>query len=588
MAYENFYNGTYNREWLLYGESRPGYLSSFSRLGSPTSITTANQIAEVTSRLNEGLRVVEVGTVSPEIFETIPKEQFKEINRLTKLVGAEATVHAPIIDPAGFTQDGWSESQRQAAERRLISVIERAQEINPAGNVPITIHATVGVPSTHIPTKKGPSDEEVIPIMNQETGQITATRLTKKYNPLTKEEVILSPKEQMEEDNRRRWHNFLSSFAYENIRATDFLEGSVPALSPVIEDLAKGKIKEEQLSPEQQRALVELRTGQAMYENLFLGLKQSFNDAIRLWPKEFIEKNSKVIFELKKRLGEFESSNLIEVSPLDATKKFNECFSLFNDLIKKQAPQIYVPVDDFAREKSKETITNIALYAFKKFGEKAPIISLENIFPGTVFARGKDLADLIKASREAFIEKAKREGIDEEKAKQFAEKLIGATWDVGHINILRKYGFEKEDIVKETKEIAPFVKHVHLTDNFGFSDSHLPPGLGEVPIKGILKELEKQGYSGKEIVEAGAFVEHFKSSPLPYILEALESPLYSMQMQPFWSQAYGIPQGYWGGYGLMLPEQHMGIYGSGFASLPLELGGSVRSQGQRFSGTPME
>lgn len=211
--------------------------------------------------------------------------------------------------------------------------------------------------------------------------------------------------------------------------------------------------------------------------------------------------------------------------------------------------------------------------------------------PGTVFGTGGELADLIKESREAFVKKARAEGISESQARDAANKLIGATWDIGHLNLMRKQGFEEKGIKEETKQIAPFVKHVHLTDNFGFTDSHLPPGMGNVPVKAILQELEKAGYKGKEIVEAGGFVSQFKTSPTPYVLEAFGSPIYGMQMPPFWNQvrnAYGVPAGYSSGYGLMLPEQHMGIYGAGFASIPMDLGGATPGKGQRFSGTPME
>ena len=36
------------------------------------------------------------------------------------------------------------------------------------------------------------------------------------------------------------------------------------------------------------------------------------------------------------------------------------------------------------------------------------------------------------------------------------------------------------------------VKHLHLTDNFGYADTHLPPGMGNVPIKGMLINSVKE------------------------------------------------------------------------------------------------
>jgi len=139
------------------------------------------------------------------------------------------------------------------------------------------------------------------------------------------------------------------------------------------------------------------------------------------------------------------------------------------------------------------------------------------------------------------------------------------------------------------QEIAKHVKHVHLTDNFGYSDSHLPPGMGNVPFKDILEKLEKAGYKGRKIVEAGGFVQHFGISPHPFTLEAMGSPIYSMYMAPYWNQAIALQQGYLGGYGQMLPQKNYETFGAGFAQLPIELGGQTPgAQGSRMSGKPME
>jgi len=53
------------------------------------------------------------------------------------------------------------------------------------------------------------------------------------------------------------------------------------------------------------------------------------------------------------------------------------------------------------------------------------------------------------------------------------------------------------------------------------------------------------------------------------------------------NQIYGTPAGYFAGYGTMLPEQNFSMYGAGFSSLPMELGGQIASKDSRLSGTPM-
>jgi hypothetical protein len=169
---------------------------------------------------------------------------------------------------------------------------------------------------------------------------------------------------------------------------------------------------------------------------------------------------------------------------------------------------------------------------------------------------------------------------------------LGVTWDVGHLNIMRKSGFTEKDIIKETEIISKdksMVKHVHLTDNFGYADTHLPPGMGNVPIKGILEQLEKTGRLGemRKIVEAGGFVQHFKKSPHPMAMAAFGSPIYGMKSAPYWNQAMDIQGNYSGGYGMVNPQTHHSIYGAGFTTMPVELGGQMPGGQSRFGGAPM-
>lgn len=619
MAYktiESFYTGSYSSLEPTYGSLFTGYRIPFSQIGAPTSPQTANQLTEVSSRLSEGTKNVELSLISTEIFEAIPKEHWKEAARLTKLAGAEASLHAPIIDPAGFTREGWSESNREEAEIRLKNFIAKAHELNPKGNVPLTVHATGGVPSTEwrmIEEPLRPEEpggptikkmgKQLIYAVNQETGQWIPIEYEERFFP--KKEII-KPEEMLDIKNQSEWSkNMMPLMQYTN-EANKLMELSWPVIAPKYKEIMEeiGKIEErnlnreekvkminqvfrEKIGPEFQSSLNQLELAQSYYGEIDKHLVTFYDIAYKYAGGTEREKEMvrEVIKEKAKELQE--ARKFLATNPAKATVIYHDLIKTLHNI----TPELYVPAEQFALNKTKETIANVALDSFKRYGDNAPIISLENVHPGTVFGRAEELAQLIKESREEFVKKATAQGINESKAREFADKTIGATWDVGHINLMRKYGFKKEEVAAETKKIAPFVKHVHLTDNFGFEDAHLPPGMGEVPFKEILRELEKAGFKGKEIVEAGGFVAQFKTSPMPYVLEALGSPLYSMEMQPFWNQVrgiYGIPGGYSVGYGLMLPEQHFATYGAGFSSLPMELGGTMPGKGQRFSGAPME
>ena len=248
-----------------------------------------------------------------------------------------------------------------------------------------------------------------------------------------------------------------------------------------------------------------------------------------------------------------------------------------------------VPIEEFATEKSSQSFGNAAFEAYKKFGTKAPIMSIENPPAGEALSTGEDLRNLIVKSREQFVEKAVESGkLSEGEAKAQAEKLIGATWDVGHINMLRKSGATEEDIIRETEKIAPFVKHIHLSDNFGFEHTELPMGMGNVPIKEMMEKLPQKDV--KKVIEAADWWEHMKTSPLRESLEGLGAPMYETGVGPRWNQSPAFQEGYFSGYGMMLPPKNYEMWGSGFsmASLPTELGGQMPSRGGGMSGTPME
>src|SRR3989344_5284923 len=113
------------------------YYIPSSSLASTTNPQTANQIAEATQKLNAGVLGLDISNISPDIFQTIPKEHFTEIGRLTKLTGAVADLHAPVqdMDPAGFSREGWSEQKRKETERQFIDALEKGHLLDPNGNV---------------------------------------------------------------------------------------------------------------------------------------------------------------------------------------------------------------------------------------------------------------------------------------------------------------------------------------------------------------------------------------------------------------------------------------------------------------------
>jgi len=199
----------------------------------------------------------------------------------------------------------------------------------------------------------------------------------------------------------------------------------------------------------------------------------------------------------------------------------------------------------------------------------------------------EDLRDLVKKAREEFAEQAvKKLNISKSEAQKQAEKLIGVTWDVGHINMLRGRGYEEKHLIEQTKKIAPFVKHVHLSDNFGLEHTELPMGMGNVPTKKMLDLIHEYNKKVKKIVETGDWFQPFKTTPFRETLAAFGSPTYGIDA-PYWNQIGYASGSYFAGQGATNPPIHHSIWGSGFSNLPIELGGQMAGR-SRVSGAPIE
>jgi sugar phosphate isomerase/epimerase len=609
MANEYFYPGAQYPLDSGYTSLATGYNVSPSNIGLATDPRTANQLQEVGRKLNVGARAIEISMVRPEIFESIPQQHLTELNRLSKLTGAELTLHAPLVDPAGFDENlRWSEANREMAEKQMSLAISRAQILNPNKGINVTFHPSAGVPEGLVQMKeKGEIKPKAMTIIDPQTGELKQLRERERYFP--GEPPEFNPIKELDKINKDSWLGTLQEVSFYANRGRDIMEAATGALESgegraskedkekIRQTLYKIWTEGEKLTPAQiekfgpiDKDLIE--SSRRHFEQAQVSLMTSYNHLKTLY--DHVYKDAKD--EDKEKLDAYKD----EIAPLVKQEVYKNPLKLpeFAKMIEQGIhvlkdinPQIYQPLDNFLLDKTAQSFANVAWQGFNSKEvnrdiNKMPVISIENPPVGTAFGRAEELVKLIDKSQKKFIEIATspKIGMSESEAKKIADKIIGATWDVGHINMLRKYGYDTVDLTKETEKIAKLVKHVHLSDNFGLSHTELPMGMGNVPIKEMLKQLENAGVSPKKIIEAGNWYEHFKTIPFSQTLEAMGSPLYAMKTQPYWSK----PVGYFTGYGTFLPEEHFQMYGTGFSSLPAELGGQVPQRGSRFSGTPME
>jgi len=223
---ESFYGGARYPLDPKYG-SPSVYGTSFSSLGTSVDARTANQIKEISEHLNSGVRVVEVAGHSPEVFEAIPRDHLKELNRMAKLTGTELTFHAPMVDPTGITQHGWEKMNQDAAENQLWSAIERSHDLNPKGNTCVTLHAsTAPLPPAEFKVKEGKEEKiKSILLITPDGKKLHQIMQEEKFFPREGEKFIpgkprqFIPEKEIKEENDKFWTsqvdnlNYASNFA---------------------------------------------------------------------------------------------------------------------------------------------------------------------------------------------------------------------------------------------------------------------------------------------------------------------------------------------------------------------------------------
>ena len=69
---------------------------------------------------------------------------------------------------------------------------------------------------------------------------------------------------------------------------------------------------------------------------------------------------------------------------------------------------------------------------------------------------------------------------------------MSMTLDIGHANHV---GYAPDEMIFDS------IKHIHMHDNFGDDDAHLPFGEGSIDLKGIVNRLEEKSYDGIYIIE---------------------------------------------------------------------------------------
>ncbi len=609
---EGFYYGE-RSSFNPYNGNYVGYRLNQHGLGFPGSPQTANQVDETVKAIKQGVTAFEVTMLDANKSETIPKEHFKEMRQLMKISGVRPSMHAPIIDPSGFSKEGgYKDETRIDNERRMYGNIQKAYELDPKGNTPVVFHSTGVVPGADW-RKNSDNKVEInqMPIVNRDTGIVTNVATSRLYNPLRPKSLEnggekYTVEEKLDTANHSEWRKKIEELTTLNKHASDLIGYDNPAIlakyaNQTIYPTEDGKYVAANpknpsscgiaLNTAQERdAYQKIQQADVFIDSVQLNFNDAFEKAYQFGTDDQKKDLKKLAEQYSNNMNKIANNGPTISAPIEKQHVLNNAIEKLKLITAGKSPQVFVKAEDFALDKAAETFGNLAVKSYNEFKNNAPVIAIENMFQGMAFAKGEQMAELVEKSRQKFIDKmVDSKKMSKNEAKKIAEKQIGMTLDVGHLNLFKKTGFDDKDLENETKKMAPYVKHLHMTDNFGYEDTHLAPGMGNVPFKQILAKLEKEGRLDEmnKIIESGAFVAEFKKSPFPLTLAAMGSPIYGAKMESYWGDAQSSFGGYFSGYGTSNPSIHQSLYGSGFSTLPMEFGGKVAQNNSRFSGDSM-
>ena len=88
-----------------------------------------------------------------------------------------------------------------------------------------------------------------------------------------------------------------------------------------------------------------------------------------------------------------------------------------------------------------------------------------------------------------------RFGVEVDEFKDFFNRFptLRLTLDTGHAHIGSPRG---KRVMRYIEAFADRIGHIHVSDNFGKEDNHLPIGSGTIPFTKIVTALKKIGYDG--------------------------------------------------------------------------------------------
>ncbi len=212
------------------------------------------------------------------------------------------------------------------------------------------------------------------------------------------------------------------------------------------------------------------------------GLGLEYAELVHQFPSEVIDADLLESYNLKYSIHapfmDVNIASLQDQSRLNSIKQIKSSIDLANE-IDAEAVVVHPGVTSFLPNKFfKEEVNDNAkesMIELGKYGEDLGILTtFENMpnFPTMLF---QDIVELNE-----FLE----------------SNGLYMTLDIGHAN---HAGYAADEMIFDS------IKHIHIHDNFGDDDAHLPLGEGSIKLNDIVNNLESKNYNGIYILEVNDY-----------------------------------------------------------------------------------
>ncbi len=488
------------------------------------------------------------GSTTPEMYGLEERRDMKELAKINKII---LTTHAtPAVGSlSGLSEQGFNEMAREQSFNEIRRAIDFAADVTQGGAVVLhtgefqrPIYDEYGPDFMMHPSEAGLLEGErkkaVFHVVDDRTGQIIPIRTDQpvplpvwrtdeRGNYLIDDNHEKIPETEPDPDNpgslrykmaNREWDYFVNEAKRWNEQHPD--NPRRPEIQYFLEQNDMQRLQFKSLSKfyggienveETKKTLEKINKALSFYEDIerrtptedLWKLKRAQPQELQgLIPADDPRLPSEILKEQKLRFeGELQRRVYSELSYTQQAR----------EIVERQ--QHIIPIKDYAVKKSADTIARAGMFAMAKSHHmKTPepiFVAPENIFAETYGSHPQELKTLIVESRKSMAQQLeKMHGYDRESAQKLAQDHIKATFDTGHSYTWRKYfaGDPNKSIAENDKSFNKWlldqveqlvsegiIGHVHVSDNFGYEDEHVDPGMGRAPIKEMIERFKKGG-----------------------------------------------------------------------------------------------